>query len=315
MSAGPATEPASSRSTAFHHFKELPTELRCLIWTHALPAIDPEPHTFSYRPGLWRKKHLTAADGACNPDGPLECVMFDYQMLKRRPVEVQVADISREARQVTLLWVRKHGLELCPTYNGRKAFLKSFDPEIDGLFVETSLWDEFFKGSELLHGGPDIREPRILLLPYITRLFVADELFEQAIDEFITALTYFHTLTAFYVLLTRSRYIPRGMFRMLRLSDLIPIEGRRLTWHLEHEEFRLHGSEESGSDDDLFAILSSVADKLTAKFIEGRKQKFEMATAMPYRHVPYPQVTYTDMPSWWKPGMKLTIYDLVMDNC
>ncbi|KAK7213456.1 hypothetical protein V2G26_020634 [Clonostachys chloroleuca] len=314
MSAGPATEPASSRSTAFHHFQDLPTELRCQIWTHALPAIDPEPHVLGCKSGLWRKKHLTAADEAYNPDGPHECVMFDYQMIKRRSVEVEIADVNREARQVTLHWVRKNGLELS-TCNRRKAFLKSFDPETDVLFVDTSLWGGFFKESELLHGGPDIREPRILLLPYITRLFVTDELFEQAIDEFITVLTYFHTLTAFQILLTRSRYIPKGMYRVLPLPDLIPIEGRRLTWHLEHKEFRLHGSEEPGSEEDMFAILSSVADKLTAKFIEGRKQKFEMATALFYRHVPGPLVAGSQRPSWWKPGMRLTIYDMVMNNC
>ncbi|CAI6085333.1 unnamed protein product [Clonostachys chloroleuca] len=251
--------------------------------------------------GSLAQKHLTAADEAYNPDGPHECVMFDYQMIKRRSVEVEIADVNREARQVTLHWT--------------KGFLKSFDPETDVLFVDTSLWGGFFKESELLHGGPDIREPRILLLPYITRLFVTDELFEQAIDEFITVLTYFHTLTAFQILLTRSRYIPKGMYRVLPLPDLIPIEGRRLTWHLEHKEFRLHGSEEPGSEEDMFAILSSVADKLTAKFIEGRKQKFEMATALFYRHVPGPLVAGSQRPSWWKPGMRLTIYDMVMNNC
>ncbi|CAH0016542.1 unnamed protein product [Clonostachys rhizophaga] len=241
--------------------------------------------------------------------------MFDYQMIKRRPVEVEIANVNREARQVTLHWARKLGLELCPTDYGRKAYLKSFDPETDVLFVETSLWGDFFKGSELLHGGPDIREPRILLLPYITRLFVTDELFEQAIDEFITVLTYFHTLTAFQILLVRSRYIPRGMVRVLPPSDFIPIGGRRLTWHPEHEEFRLHGSEEPGPEVDMFAVLSSVADKLTAKFIEGRKLKFEMTTALLYRHVPGPPVAGAQRPSWWKPGMKLSLYDMVMSNC
>ncbi|CAH0043992.1 unnamed protein product [Clonostachys solani] len=292
MSDGPGTEPASSRSTAFHHFQKLPVEIRCLIWTHAFPPLDQEPRIMLYKRGLWRKKHLTAADEAYNPDGSHECVMLDYRMNKQKSIEVDLVDVNREARQVTLLWARKLGLELSYLPETKRlAFRKPFDPETDVLCVANDGWFDFSEGSEFLHGEPDIREPGILIFPYITRLMAADTLFEKAIVEIHTVLSRFHTLTTFYVLLTRPWYELKGMIIEPRLPDLDPLEGRTLTWHLEDQEFRLHGSAESGCLLGMFVILEVVADRLKAKFIKSRKQKFEMATILPYRLLPCPPGT------------------------
>ncbi|CAG9993355.1 unnamed protein product [Clonostachys byssicola] len=283
--------PASSSSTEFHHFQELPAELRCQIWAHALPPIDPKPVGRRYTKGLWRKKHLTAADEAYNPDGPNECVVFDYKRLKRHHVEVEFADVNREARQITLRWALKHGLEISHASGRGKVFVKSFDPETDVLYVDNDLWRNFFEGLtfEFEYGASHIFEPMIPLFPYITQLFVGDSLFLQVIVEILTVLEHLHTLTAFYLLLSRPRAFPRGMAYMLGLQDLIPIKGTtRFTWHLEHEEFRLHGSPEPGREAQMFAFLWSVGNKLKAKFIEDRKQKFEMATTKPYGVIPFP---------------------------
>ncbi|VUC26474.1 unnamed protein product [Clonostachys rosea] len=287
MSAVPVTEPASSGCTTFHLFPNLTKELRCLIWTHALPTLDLKPKVVTYKRDPWRKEQYKACDKESNPDGPKEFIMFDFSPMVKETLKhyfIRMVGVNREAREVTLLWARDLGYkDNGPDTRGEPLlFFECFHPGKDVVTVKPEDWSNFCEGPERLLGGPDILEPRIPIHPCITRILVLDSLFEEAIDDFDRVLTHYYTLTSIYITVTRVQSPIRGVLLEPRLPDGGPVEGRCLTWDLERQEFYSHGSQELGTEGDMSAALWRVADKLKGKFIESRKQKFEMVTVFPH---------------------------------
>lgn len=123
----PQTNTMASAPSTFHHFPDLPAELRISIWHHALQEID-KPALYTYKEGCW-----DAQDE--HPHGP---VKINIQHEKLTPVEVKIpiAHVNREARDIATSWALKAGMKR--HYIPHKEchiFARIFDPERDILYL------------------------------------------------------------------------------------------------------------------------------------------------------------------------------------
>lgn len=154
-----------SAPSTFHHFPDLPAELRISIWHHALQEID-KPALYTYKEGCW-----DAQDE--HPHGP---VKINIQHEKLTPVEVKIpiAHVNREARDIATSWALKAGMKR--HYIPHKechVFARIFDPERDILYLFGGEISEYYDemdnwlcggyGDELLIGNISLDVRRVAL--------------------------------------------------------------------------------------------------------------------------------------------------------
>ena len=120
---------AATNSSSFPQFSALPSELRNLIWSYALPDKD-EPALYFYRKGYWCPTRRVIND---SDDLFLE---FCHQLQAHVPVAVPLVSVNREARSIALGWVREQGIERRFWEEAKHdVFARPFDPNYDALYV------------------------------------------------------------------------------------------------------------------------------------------------------------------------------------
>ena len=117
------------RSAAFPLFASLPPEIRNLIWEYSLPQAIPARLSF-LKPGSLRTDRGWVDERA---------------ILDAMEVKLPSAFVNKEARGITITWVRKHGLKM-RCYEGMKypIFIRPFDNESDALYISIDEYSSSF---------------------------------------------------------------------------------------------------------------------------------------------------------------------------
>ncbi|GAM90165.1 hypothetical protein ANO11243_082050 [Dothideomycetidae sp. 11243] len=121
----------------FTPFPRLAAEIRMQIWRDTLPEA-PRPSIYAHRRGCWRARRLVPGDKDYDPINlhRNEFYDFDYNLLESGPISLPNLFVNKEARAVTMAWVRQCGLRMLPGLIGNyPSFVKPFDPNIDILFL------------------------------------------------------------------------------------------------------------------------------------------------------------------------------------
>jgi hypothetical protein len=134
-----------SHTTTFHLFPALPAELRNQIWYEALPGST-RPALVPWKPDLWSLR-------GAEPD--LEC-RFAHEELEV-PIDIPMAFVSREARNIALVLIRDSQLEtrLRSGYQ-YPVFTRTFGPLKDALIVHPDQVDDIILDSANRLFEPDM---------------------------------------------------------------------------------------------------------------------------------------------------------------
>lgn len=116
----------------FHHFSQLPGELRTQVWIDAIPAQD-KPALFIYRAGCCSMTREIYWD-----DFPEHLLKFDYyyDLFSRVQWFDALLSASKESRAVTLDWLTRQDTMTRRSYpGGGRHVVRPFRPEIDILYL------------------------------------------------------------------------------------------------------------------------------------------------------------------------------------
>nr|POF12977.1 hypothetical protein CFP56_10125 [Quercus suber] len=173
-------------ATEFTVFPQLATELRLEIWRMAMPAPLTRP-LYPYNKGCW-----VVEDHGLEPDpnGEDLHLKFNTSLLDPLRVQLPLYCVNREARDVTLTYIRDHKLEV-PQGSSQTAFefLRHFDPRTDTMFlplddIETFLVEQLDRTRE-----PDLDDHYYSTdRPVLPRLAITAsglEILKGELDDFI----------------------------------------------------------------------------------------------------------------------------------
>ncbi|RAL08127.1 2EXR domain-containing protein, partial [Aspergillus homomorphus CBS 101889] len=128
--------------TSFPLFPKLPTELRLMIWEHALPAPIEEQPLYFYNQTRW-------TCGVCEHDiitDEKRYVNFQHGQVAPLQINIPLYFVNREAHKIALSWGVQQGLDLWPCQSQERTttFARLFNPETDILYVAARYWSEFW---------------------------------------------------------------------------------------------------------------------------------------------------------------------------
>lgn len=135
---------ASAPST-FHHFPDLPAELRISIWHHALQEHD-KPALYTYKEGCWTPRSKP-------PHIPIK-LHFQHEKLTPVEVKIPIAHVNQEARDIATSWGLKQGIER--HYIPHKecyVFARVFDPDRDVLYMSAEQMSKYNNEIDTWFGG------------------------------------------------------------------------------------------------------------------------------------------------------------------
>ncbi|KAI1876880.1 uncharacterized protein JN550_000952 [Neoarthrinium moseri] len=181
------TTTTTNEPSSFSLFSALPPELRVQVWDHALPYVGPALHF--YKKGYWRLQHLTEADVDYDPhDEDNLHISFRHDLLDDVRFELPSTFVNREAHDVTLAWLRDHGIQVRRLEDGESqdekcsTFVRLFDPKNDILFVEFDKWEDFICEPDDRHFEPDIQGKMVSLSSDLTQIALPEALLLKEAD-------------------------------------------------------------------------------------------------------------------------------------
>ncbi|KAL7938325.1 hypothetical protein V8C35DRAFT_149161 [Trichoderma chlorosporum] len=164
--------------STFPHFSRFPPELRLAIWRHSLPNVD-EVTMYKYKKGCWgsRDKPKPEANQVLDPlvEDAEDVIDFDFrhEMLDTVPVDVPLAFVNREARDVAMAWNHKRGVEMrFDKHRNCHVFEQRFDPRRDTLFISISKWHDFCLEPSHRLAQPDLSSHTVNSNTELTRIAI-----------------------------------------------------------------------------------------------------------------------------------------------
>ncbi|KAI1140183.1 hypothetical protein F5Y05DRAFT_411244 [Hypoxylon sp. FL0543] len=171
----PATM-TSSRS--FPLFSSFPPELRRMIWREALPD-NVEAALFFYREGCWGFRPLRPGDEGYVHDHHYFSIVleFHHERLDDVQIEVPMAFVNREAREVATAWILEQGFARSPRRNRQyPLFTRRFDPERDALYVPLERWHRFLVEPHKRRFNIDFMNFHLTIKSEVKRIAIPDDL-------------------------------------------------------------------------------------------------------------------------------------------
>ncbi|TRX98070.1 hypothetical protein FHL15_001280 [Xylaria flabelliformis] len=132
-------------TATFPLFPKLPPELRNTIWHAALPH-SMRPGLFPYRAGCWCPRWLLPSEAGYDPINAENNLAFEvrYSLLNKARVHVPMAFVNTDARGIAIAWTREQSSQVCYSSEGdHRGFFRSFDPDLDVVYVAPHQWDRF----------------------------------------------------------------------------------------------------------------------------------------------------------------------------
>ena len=201
---------AATNSATFHLFTSLPPELRNQIWRAALPE-KVGPALSIYKKGLWRPRRLTEGDEGYDPVRDHLNLYFDWRhdRLDNIPFQIPLMYVNREARDLALGWVRRHGLEIRPRKDGQYPIcVRPFDPSQDALFVACDKWDDFLWEPDRRLSKMDLFDKLVSWSPALTHVAVSVALLRTELDSLSSMFEYFFNLKVLLVIMKTHSDLP-----------------------------------------------------------------------------------------------------------
>ncbi|KIM94443.1 hypothetical protein OIDMADRAFT_106789 [Oidiodendron maius Zn] len=146
----------------FPLFSSLAPELRDQIWRGALPNKR-APHEEDYDPN----------------NNELNMIFeFHHSLLDNIQFSVPLFFVNREARNITLTWIRKHGFKIRYNRQHRPLFVSPnpFDPMRDVLYIALDNWDHFLSASYDRLFQPDLEDQNLEIVTPLSRIAVPEAL-------------------------------------------------------------------------------------------------------------------------------------------
>jgi hypothetical protein len=160
--------------SSFLQFSKLPTELRVMIWHHALPQSKNQPGLYLYQHEYWKRIEMKLDLGIFVQK--IESISYQHNYLANANLKTSLYWVNVEARNVTLGWLREQGVQQPGTV--------SFDSEVDAVYIPYNQWSDFAdmrtsRAHELELGDSGIR------IGSIDHIAVPDQLFLENPESFL----------------------------------------------------------------------------------------------------------------------------------
>ncbi|KAI1643029.1 uncharacterized protein F4817DRAFT_368828 [Daldinia loculata] len=260
--------------TTFFLFPELTPELRHQILHETLPKHT-GPSLFFFKEGCWRLE----PESLVPETGDVE-MCFHHDLLDDDvQFDVPLFYVSREARITALYWFHEHGIKIKPRDNGQHIFARSFNPQLDALYVTPDRWNAFYQG-----GSNDMEGEPFVVKSEPERLAVSLDFFLRpiVIDTLPEAMRWYNKATELLLVIGKEPDQRRGLGQWeLHISqDGVSIWNR----HSGDFEFRGTGEnniENKASYDNVRDALSNEA--LLKRFVEIDIQTLEVRLALTIR--------------------------------
>lgn len=264
----------------FPRFSTLPRELRDQIWCDALPDVV-GLNLYFYKEGCWCPRRLTEDDEEYDFEFPIKYNLnleFRHDFLDVTEVEIPLAFVNHEAREIALAWIRDSGLEIrLRVADQTPAFVRSLDPECDVLYVPLDSWDEFLSERVDRQYKPDLFEQIVDIKTSITRIAVPEALFRCENPGLAETFEHFsHLETLFVIIDPQLDLQPADTDTKLQpWWVLLSTNGETYSWNNDHARFEFEG-DENNVDEASRKAIEDLNSGFYLRFITGEKRRLKI---------------------------------------
>ncbi|KAI0460072.1 hypothetical protein F5B21DRAFT_453137 [Xylaria acuta] len=275
-------------TATFPLFPRLPPELRNKIWHAALPH-SMRPGLLPYRTGCWRPRWLLSSEAGFDPVNAENnlALEFCYSLLDKARIRVPMASANADARGIAIAWAQEQSSHICCSLEGdHLVFLRSFDPDLDVVYVSPRQWEHFL--SEPIDRGfePDLVGKNIDVRPGLERIGLSEALIPDAKDSLSELFDYYYDLRTLYIIMDA----PSDLY----LSSTENEATHGLIWELDSlqrvaswtgSDWEFHFACEDGQDDGKVRGLTEIASGGLREGLLGMSVKtFEIHIAVAVRN-------------------------------
>lgn len=298
----PTTHPSNPRTfisydimstipLSFHSFALLPPELRIKIWQNALPDHD-NPAIFTWKPGCWIPRNLTATEQKTNTYGPRAAkISWEHRHLTPVEVPIPLGRVNSEARAIGISWAHQRGFRQYPLEGRGHVFGRPFDPTRDILFVPRHLVEEFDSELEYRCAGPDVAGCVVGALVDVERIAVDGGTLEfqdcnipPAVSWYMLptqGLRAFSKLKALFFVIGEQpgdsidiEYAGEMLTSVRPRWEIEDVKGEHLAWNVQEKRFDVM-DDENVANKDLYQRIEATCAWACNNLARGRDTGFE----------------------------------------
>lgn len=260
----------------FHLFPNLPYELRHQIWNEAL-SEDDEPALFPYKKGCWQPRWLSESDvdydARCEHNVNLE---YHYDHLDHIEMEIPLAQVNREARSIALAWARGRGFDKHRSQeHGSHAFMRSFDPDRDALYVAAEQLHDFSVEPYDRLFEPDLVNKNVSCTPVIRHIAVPESLIKGDQPTLDGEELDWYIVSTLFIIDDAYAHVKSSDTKSRRRFNLSDGGQKALVWNREAKLFSW-GTGESVRGDDVYRSLEVYGEKLVTWLKNQHFRSFEL---------------------------------------
>lgn len=280
---------ATTTSSMFSLFSDLPPELRDQIWRDALPE-KLGPGLCFYKKGCWRPRRLTASDVGYDPVRDDLNLVFEFRhdLLDATQFEMPLAYVNREARGIALAWIREQDMAIRPRDDKPPypIYRRSFDPMRDALYIPLEEWENCLAEPYDRMFEPDLINRNVDFIPDVKRIAVSEALLRREAAALGEMFHHFFWLEVLFIVIDPQpdlQPVSSDDMEVQQRWEFVSIGGGAFVWDEDRGRFDFRGGDHLDAYEPLYQLIEKANEGLGEDLVRHHMHRFEIRLALAIR--------------------------------
>lgn len=280
---------ATTTSSMFSLFSDLPPELRDQIWRDALPE-KLGPGLYFYKKGCWRPRRLTASDVGYDPVRDDLNLVFEFRhdLLDATQFEMPLAYVNREARGIALAWIREQDMAIRPRDDKPlyPIYRRSFDPMRDALYIPLEEWENCLAEPYDRMFEPDLINRNVDFIPDVKRIAVSEALLRREAAALGEMFHHFFWLKVLFIVIDPQpdlQPVSSDGMEVQQRWEFVSIGGGAFVWDEDRGRFDFRGGDYLDAYKPLYTLIEKANEGLGEDLVRHHMHNFEIRLALAIR--------------------------------